>query len=551
MLNASLGRPAALLSSGALILTALGTASPARAEVAFLTDSRPSTIAATWLSSQLVNNHLPLEDDPWAQPGITRSEPYTASIDLAQSLIAVGGHDNEVAAITADVAAHITDAVVENLDWTDQSTGTPTHYTTHKASWTAAALVLARSLPTPTNSLGGLDLRERLESLVASSPSGTTFDQIWVNDEPRDPDYSSFVADQAIVVEALSMSSSAKASAATDFLLGLQCDDGSFPAHFRYYDLGEDCDYYGPDTGATAVSLRVLAGLPTPSPAVTAAISSATSWLASRQLPDGSFIDEHNQKASPLVTADAATALDAVDDSGSAQHAAAWLRSLQIDDVPGCPSSGAAQGAIDITRLYGQSDLPVWDVNARRTITAHALPALALAPAAGGLLALSPTSGYRRSGSKVTYSLSGLAPGAQACLTAFGVRHRITADLHGGARLSLTAPSTTGSYAVTARDHSGSVRTVRTEVLGAAKLTVQAPATARKGSRAKVIVRGLRPHEKVTLNYGGVRVASGLATSAGTFIRRISVGTARGLKTVRAYGQFANRVGSDTIKIVR
>jgi hypothetical protein len=106
---------------------------------------------------------------------------------------------------------------------------------------------------------------------------------------------------------------------------------------------------------------------------------------------------------------------------------------------------------------------------------------------------------------------------------------------------------------VSVKDHAGTTKSVVTKVLGIKTLTVKpAMKNVKRGKTVWVTVSGLAGGEKVTLRYRGSVVATGTASSGGTFVRKIHVGSKLGAASIGATGQFPTiRKGGTTIKVIR
>lgn len=176
---------------------------------------------------------------------------------------------------------------------------------------------------------GTAALAKTILAVTAAGGDVTSFgdlDLAQLLDDAYDPSTGEFAAnafDQALAILALAATSDAVPTPATDFLLGLVCDDGGY---------AYDCTW-GSDADTTALVAQALLS-------ADADASGAVSWLLDQQQPDGSF---HSFGApSPNSTGLAAMALRAAGEEAAADAAADWMRAQQA----GCGSEDA--GAIGL-----------------------------------------------------------------------------------------------------------------------------------------------------------------------------------------------------------
>jgi len=525
---------AATLSLGGVTLVA----SPARAAS---TDSRPVSIGAAWLASQLTDGLLPGDFGPL----------YGPSIDAALSLQAVGQGAGSVAAIRAAVEG----AVQKNDYITGEAFGdTGSTY----AGAVAKTLVLAEQTGGGQTSFGGVNLVTRLEAQVSSAAP----DAGRVTDTSTFGDFANTLG-QAFAARGLSAAASTKAGSAVSFLLLQQCSDGYFRQDFaapaaadQTCDAGIATGDSAPSIDATAIAAQQLQAISSPSPAVTDAISKATTWLLSHQRGDGSFAADAQLGTNANSTGVAGAVLGNAGQTAAAARAATWVRAHQVDEAPGCVSALAGQ-----TGAIGYDDAALADGRASglgggqqwRIATAQALPSLASAPSAGSTLTLTGPGGFVKATSTATYRVTGAAPGTTPCVTGIGGSHRLTADANGAASVDLTLPAGTAVRTATVTAPGGASAAAATRVLGARTFKVR-PArwTVHRGARLHVVVRGLVRGERVTLRLRGVTVKVGTANGRGRFVSDLRVGRRLGRAKIVARGQFpAIRHGVAVIHVVR
>lgn len=117
-------------------------------------------------------------------------------------------------------------------------------------------------------------------------------------------------------------------------------------------------------------------------------------------------------------------------------------------------------------------------------------------------------------------------------------------------------PSSTGTqtYTLTATNGSGTTTAqVAVEVaLPATKLTLKARGSVKTGRKITVSTQGLAPREAYTIRIGGVKVASGKATTSGKVKRSVRVPSSvkAGKRLVRVTGSLSDRTGTRRVKVV-
>lgn len=530
-------RLGAFAVTSALAVSGLGLiAAPAGAVV-----PTPAASGANWLSTQLTSGLI--HNDKY------NFDDYGLSIDTAFALNAIGGHPSDVSAIETAVHNHIA-SYTTGVDFL--------HPAEIYAGPTAKALVLSQL----GGGAGDPALVTQLEGRVASSApiAGRIQDALDPTDQ-FDADFANTIG-QAYAENGLSAASSTKAPAVLNFLLKQQCAAGYFRLSFADPTATDQtCDATGgpADPDVTSTVIVALLGQIDSSTQVARAVGKAEAWLLAQQHADGSF-SGGSSTSSPNAnsTGLAGTALGELGDTTAAQHAAVWVVQHQVDELGQCASQhlSADTGAI----AYDNSAL----ANGRavgittdsqdqwRRATSQGLLVLQWAPTGTSAVALTGPSGYVEAGHKATYHVSGVVPGHAVCVSGIAIAMPGAAGIDGTATVTVTIPPGTATRTISATDGTTSA-SVQTKSLGAAILHVK-PAASRvkRGKTVRVSVSGLAAGEKVTLRLRGRVVASGTATSAGTFSRVIHVGRALGKARLTADGQFADlRHGSTTIRVVR
>lgn len=533
-------RGLATLATGALV-AGLAVTVTAPAQAASSTDPSAARASAQWLvgnlnADSLVESHTEWEGQVFSGPS------YGTSVDLAEGLARVGGHQATV--------SRITDSVVAGL----------AAYTTYEDAFysgsAAKALALLVSQGRSASAAGGIDLRGQVESSVVTT-TGATLGRLQDSDPTPDQywsDYANTIG-QAYAARALTQVGSPLAGDVTDYLLDQQCSAGFFRLYFPAAGAPDQtCDGASPAEPAaqspdtTAIAVIQLAELAKTDADVKAARTRAVAWLKKQQKTDGSFVDPVNG-ANANTTGLAGWALVEAGEQAAAGRAAAWLRARQV--VAACAPSKLAgeHGAIAYDDQgwkdgvqYGIADK--LDRSQWVIADVQALPALLAAPAATKKDAVVLPK-FAKAGKKVTATVQGLAEGERACVSGAAGSKELTGTGK-GAKVAI-AQAKAGKRKVTLRTAAGTVSDT-VHVLGKKKLKVKAAKTARPGARKTVTVKGLAAGEKVTLKVRGKKVASGKATKKGTFKRTVKVGK-RGTAKVTVTGQYANRKGAAKIRV--
>ncbi|MCZ4497791.1 MAG: hypothetical protein JWQ74_344 [Marmoricola sp.] len=549
MSNTLVRRLGALVAASALTATGITlVAAPANAVAV----PRPVTQGANWLAGQLTNGLL-------HSPNYSASgyDDYGLSIDAAFALDAVGGHADDVKAIGKAIRDNYYNYITPSLDFGDNAL---------YGGAVAKALVLAQVAGTgPSSYLA--TLRSDLEKQVADAAPiagrvQNSDETVYLppNFEPT-PGDSANVISQGLTARALTAAGSTEAAAAVDFLLDQQCAAGFFREQFNVDKASPDqsCNSASPaataSIDATSQAVINLSALPA-TPAITDALAAARTWLKAQQASDGSFNGDNSNSTG--------LAASAVGASPEATKAAAFLRDHQADDTDACTALRDDVGAIAFTSAALGSGRTAGIPTIRddtsqvqdqwRRATTQALPALEfLAVPEADALALSGPARFVLAGSTASYRVSGSSSANRLCVSTPGASKIGTASGSGAATVALKLPVGPATRTVTVTDRDGNTDSVLTKVLAAKTLTVK-PTTNKvtRGKTVKVTVSGLAAGEHVTLRYQGVVILSNAtATSTGTYVKTVAVGTKLGSASFAALGEFGVRKGVATITVVK
>lgn len=517
-------RAAVLIAAPTLALGALVAVSGAATAA---TDPAPSAAAGDWLAGQVPADGLIVGD---------YGPDFGLSIDVALALGRVDASSEVVTRIRDAVAADVDSYIAYSYADDD---GTHTGQT---GGATAKTLVLDRATGGDGTDFGGVDLVDRLESLI--SPEGRVISTF---DGAPDSSYSNTYV-QSLAVTGLAGTGSSAADAATSYLLDQQCAaEGYFRGDIPE-GVSEPCADE-PDTDSTAQAVLALADEASAAEAREAAVA----WLLDTQLEDGSFGGGPSTEApNTNSTGLAAAALAASGEHEAAAEAASWVRAHQLVNVANCVYYATADlGAIaydDASLDAARDGLADGLVYQTRKATADALPALLLAPAADGQARGLFTAEYIRAGSKTSVGVMGAAPGEAVCAMLGEQSVLGYADAGGELDLELLIPAGTRTSEVALANAAGTFDTVEINALGKAKLKVTANKQAKKGKQVKVTVKGLAPAESVTVSLRGKKKA-GQANAKGVFTAKVKVTGKPGKAKVKAVGQFKNRKGTSSITV--
>ena len=521
----SLSRIALLVATPALTLSTLAVTAPSATADPGPSGNAPVAGAAGWLTGQLTDGILLNEQyDNYPDIGLT--------IDAALGLAGVGD-----TAGVATIASAVGDpAVLPGYIGDGESEA--------YSGSTAKALLLAQADGADATDFGGVDLVDRLESLVLTE--GEVAGRI--QDRSAWGDYANVIG-QAYAVAGLDAAGSTLSDSTTDFLLQQQCTAGYFRLYLPAADADQaTCDQAGSPASVDATAVAVRALLPqTDDLDIAPAVTEALDWLASQQADDGSLGGGADDAvANTNSTGLAGWAFGLAGRTAEAGAAADWVLGRQVSAADACQPNALRRdlGAIaydDAGRSAGENDgITVQAQDQWRRASAQALPALQW------LSSEQPMGDVRFSGpekfSQVSISLTvtGLAEGEEACLRGKGVRDLLVGPRSIGYEIKAPSRTTHRSYTLT-RLGVAPV-TVGTTVLAARKL----PFTLKKarvasGKRQVVKIRGLEAGERVTVRFRGQRVDRGHAGRAGRFVSKFKVTGASGGAKVKVVGQFANR----------
>ncbi|RLV49756.1 hypothetical protein D9V37_07560 [Nocardioides mangrovicus] len=514
-------------TAAALVLPLAGTAlvgAPAQAA----NDPKPLAGAADWVAGQLSSGGLMV--GPYGND-------VGLSIDAFDALGVAGGHAPQRTAI-ANAVASGTNAT-DYYSYTDSSTNTTTYY----ANSLAKLLVFAQANGYTNGTYGGQNILTRMNDLTDNT-TGVVADSSGDN-------YASTIG-QAYAARGLTNAGSSEASAAVNALLNQECTAGYFSLSLSAAGCTASSTA---DTDATSIAVIQLSQLAA-TPAITAKLNTAKTWLASQQKSDGSFGGGTSTAASNAnSTGLAGYALGLLGDTAAAQKAAVYVRSLQVHQPAACTDAlSNAQGTVGYDaatlstgRYNGLGNATVLDKFRRATTQGM----LVLGNAPTGTGPVSTTDGFARPKAATTISVSGVAPGDSVCVTGPGTAKLGTAGASGTADVSVTAPkSGTASYTIV--DSQGRSAAASVQVLQNAKFkTYVSHKRIKRGARQYLAVKGFATGEPVRIKVYGTtinRVANAqgkvsLSFKAGKRVRKV---------TVKVFGRFGGvRKGAITFKVVR
>lgn len=484
-------RAGALLAGGALVASGLTLAGPTPGAHAADNPSPEALAATAWLKAQLVDGLLSGNVAQTVDFGLSTLASATDTPELLAQLGA--GIESKHDAIAAGGPTLVAEVV------------------TFQAQVGSADSGFAQTVADATDATGKFD-------------SGQAYQQVWG-------------------VSALHATGNAEADAAVAYLRGDQCASGAWGFGTA---CGDGTDY---DTTARAV----LALLPfDEDPQVSAAIDKAVAWLESELAPDGGIGESPYTPINTQSTGLVAWALGEAASPGAAR-AASFVAARQLVRITGCASPlDAEHGAIAYSdedvkqaRTDGKIDPAdrgyqwIWP-------SAQALAGLAYLsdPVAGRVYG--PT-GYVRAGTTVTVRSTGLRTGQPACLAGFGNARAIAGPGYATVKL----PAATGNRVLALRWLGGGVTTT-IKTLGAKTFRPKVRgARVKRGGLQVVTVTGLAPAERFTVRYAGRTVRTATATSTGVARVSFRVGRVKGLKSAVVLGQFSDRRGTTTFRVVR
>ncbi len=503
---------------------------------------------AAWLAGNVVDGLV---------PGQYGGPDVGLSIDTALSLRAAGGHD--------DTVTDIIDAIeTKGTSYLEYTYSFENHdYEGQAANATAKAMALFETVSPARTTIGSIDVQQRMESLTATDApiAGRIGDVSLKDGTPDGADYANTLG-QSFAAFALTEASSSQAEDVVSYLLKQQCSDGGFRLSFTpsRTAAAQSClENPSPapdsDVDTTAIVLQQLNQLPATG-AVTEAISAARGYLLAKQKADGSWQGGTGTEGSNANSTGLSAA--ALGDGPEAQKAAQWLRAHQADSTDVCTALEADQGAIaydDAGLAAGRTD-GIDDASSDqwRRATAQALPGLAYLPVdtTPADPALSGPSGFRKAGSRASFTTSGLNDGDVLCLSGRGVRQR-RAVTGTSWTVPVTLPGGTATRVYTVRDADGHSDTAAVKVLGRKKLAVHtSKSRVRRSGKVAVVVAGLQPGEHARILYKGKVKKRGTANSAGKIRTSFRVGRSTGRKRIVAKGEFSDiRRGTAVLRVRR
>ncbi len=186
-----------------------------------------------------------------------------------------------------------------------------------------------------------------------------------------------------------------------------------------------------------------------------------------------------------------------------------------------------------------------------RRATAQAAPGLAWDPTAPATVTVSAPGTFIKGGTTAKVTITGASAGERVCVT----------DSEGGAKaltgtggpLTYDVPTRkkqTGAVTVSATTGPGSAGD-EVQVLGKKRLKPKVATPVHRGAKATVKLKGLGAKEKVKVLVDGKKVDQGKATKKGAFTGRFLARLEPGKHKLKVVGQFGNRVGVVTFRVVR
>jgi hypothetical protein len=511
----------AVLSGSLLVATGLVLGGPAPSAQAHEADPLPVQLGAGWLERELTGGLI--HDDQF------NFDDFGATVEAAYALDTVGDRD-KMGSIISALRANA-DAYTSPGDevW---------------AGSTGKLLSFVEDLTTANpRTFGDVDLVAQLEGVTA--PSG------------RIADVSSFgdftnTFGQAWAARGLSLVGSSEAPAALDFLLDLQCGPGYF-----HLDFSDSCSDPVPPVDTAAAVVVLLSDLVPADPAqaadLDAAVADAVAWIKTRQAGNGSFDGgTATEGANANSTGLAGWALNITDEHEAAEAAATWIRGRQVAGLRCDRKLKDEFGAIAYDQKAYDAALadgittPV--TGQWRFATIQALPALLAAPASEDDLSFRGLPSFLDGGEKVTFTVTGLAPGERACAQIGGRTGAVVGRPDGTARARVQVPNRTGFVGVQVNAAQAGVGTESVS-LAAKRVRFERDAVVGARGQQTVVVRSLFVGERVVVRYDGDRVARGIVNNRGVFRTTFGVGREKGSHRIRVVGQFADRAGTRSFDV--
>jgi hypothetical protein len=462
-------------------------------------------------------------------PNFGGFDDYGLSVDTGFAELAMG--NTAVAGQIRDaVATHINDYITGEAFGDAGST---------YAGPTAKALVYAQESGGTPTSFGGVNLVSRLESVV--SASGRLVDVSSFGDNAN-------TIGQSFAARGLLTAGSAKTADVTAYMLKQQCPAGFFRLAL---DDAQCAVNTSPDTDVTALAMLNLQGQ-SAKPEVSAALAKAATWLLSTQAADGSFGGGGlTAAANTNSTGLAASALGGQCQVAAANRAAAYVRGFQVPAGQAGPLSTEV-GAVaydSAAKTLGQTQ-GITDTTSdqwRRATTQAAL-GLTWDPNATATVQVSAPKGFIKAGESAKVTITGAAAGERVCLTEPGG----TKALNGtGGPLTVDVNTPKKGDAVVSVTTGPGVDSATIPTLAKERLKPKLAATVGQGDKVIVRVKSLGAKEKVKLFVDGKLVDRGKATKKGVFVGRFVARFKVGTHKLKVVGEFKNRVGVTTFRVVR
>ena len=236
----------------------------------------------------------------------------------------------------------------------------------------------------------------------------------------------------------------------------------------------------------------------------------------------------------------------------AARKAAGFVRSFQVPAGQTGPL-GTEVGAVaydTAARTLGESEGITNETSDQwRRATAQAAPGLAWDANAPATVAATGPASFIEGGKPAGVTITGVAAGERVCVTdSTGGGAAMTGT---GAPLSyVVATAKKGSdITVSATTGPGSA-SATVKVLGKERLKPRLPKTVSQGEAVKVKLKGLGAKEKVKVLVDGKRVAKGKANAKGVFKGKFLARLKLGAHKLKVVGQFKNRVGAVSFRVV-
>jgi hypothetical protein len=320
--------------------------------------SSQASAATSWLEQQMAANGNTM-------PGFVAGSPDVGlTEDAVLALTSAGlGNDNTTRQATAQIASHVTDFVsLDNFGIAHALF----------AGGLAKSLLVAEVQGADGHAFGGRDIEQELRSTRATSGASTGR----FEDQKTQSDDTSNGFSQALGILALQRTSAGVPADAVTYLLAQQCPTGGFRL---FYDTSASCtDSSQSDTDSTGLAVQALAAV-APTPAISAALTHATTWLKGAQSASaGSFggsgptAGANTNSTGLAVAALRLEGADAAADSG-----ASYVEGLQLGsgkDKGAIAYNKAAFTVVKSGKAIGGSDLDQWRRASVQAVLALGLP---------------------------------------------------------------------------------------------------------------------------------------------------------------------------------